>query len=214
MIRILIADDHTLFRRGLTSLLNETDEFKVVGEAGNGPEAVRLAAELRPDVVLMDIHMPGGGGVEAVKQLGETMPSLPVIMLTVSESDADLLNAIRAGARGYFLKNAESEELFTGIRLAPTGQSMLDPSLVGKLFQYLARSPATPVGADSPLSLRETEILRLIAGGRTNHEIAVQLSVSENTVKTHVARILEKLAITNRSEAVALARARGWIPVG
>ena len=212
MIRILIADDHTLFRRGLTSLLNETDEFKVVGEAGNGPEAVRLAAELRPDVVLMDIHMPGGSGIEAVRQLGETMPSLPVIMLTVSESDADLLNAIRAGARGYFLKNAETDELFTGLRLAPSGYAMLDPSLVGKLFHYLARSPAAPVGADTPLSLRETEILRLIAEGCTNHEIAVQLSVSENTVKTHVARILEKLATTNRSEAVALARARGWIP--
>ncbi|MBM4421855.1 MAG: response regulator transcription factor [Chloroflexi bacterium] len=214
MIRLLIADDHTLFRRGLISLLNESNEFTVVGEATSGPEAVRLAGQLRPDVLLMDIHMPGGNGVEALKQLRETMPSLPVIMLTISESDADLLDAIRAGARGYFLKNAETEELFDALRKAPLGHAALDPSLVPTVFRQLAHAPIEPAKVETPLSIRETEILQLIAEGCINREIAARLSVSENTIKTHVGRILEKLDTTNRNEAVALARARGWIMGG
>jgi|SRR3990172_3983034 len=210
-IRVLIADDHTLFRRGLVSLLNETKEFAVVGEANDGPESVRLTTRLRPDVLLMDVHMPGGGGVEAVQQLREVAPAVPVIMLTVSESDEDLLGAIRAGARGYFLKNAETEELYDGIRRAAAGEAVLDPALVERLFQHVARSGSP--GADTPLSFRETEILRLVAEGFTNREVAARLSVSENTVKTHLARIFEKLGTTSRSEAAALARARGWLPL-
>lgn len=206
-IRVLIADDHSLFRRGLISLLNETAEFTVVGEASSGPEAVRLAADLRPDVVLMDVHMPGGGGVDAVHSLRQTSPNLPVVMLTVSENDADLLKAIRAGARGYFLKNVESDELFAGLRRAAAGQAVLDSSLTGRLFGTISSLS----GADSPLSLRETEILQLIAKGETNREIAGHLVVSENTVKTHVARILEKLGASSRSQAVALAKSHGWI---
>ena len=208
-IRVLIADDHTLFRRGLVSLLNETGEFMVAGEAGNGPEAVQLAAALRPDVVLMDVHMPGGGGVEAVEQLSKTSPALPVIMLTVSDTDADLIGAIRAGAKGYFLKNAETEELYTALRKAVSGQAVLDPALTDRLFRHVAQT-ASP-GEAAPLSFRETEILQLIAAGCTNREIAIRLSVSENTIKTHVARILEKLSTTNRTEAAALARQRGWL---
>jgi DNA-binding NarL/FixJ family response regulator len=207
LLRVLIADDHTLFRRGLANLLNETQEFTVVGEASNGPEAVRLVSELRPDVVLMDVHMPGGGGVDAVRRLRETHPALPVIMLTVSDKDADLLAAIRAGARGYFLKNVETEELYASLRHAAAGQAVLDPSVTERLFQHIAQS----AGADSPLSLREAEILKLIAEGCTNREIAGRLVVSENTVKTHVARILEKLGTPSRSEAVALAKSRGWL---
>lgn len=210
MIRVLIADDHTLFRRGLTSLLAETGEFEVVGEAACGDEAVQLAAALRPDVVLMDVHMPGGGGVEAVRRLNQAQPSLPVIMLTVSENDDDLLGAIRAGAKGYFLKNAETEELFAALRQVSAGQAVIDPALTDRLFQHIAQPPAS--AADTPLTLREAEILQLIANGCTNREIAAQLHVSENTVKTHVARILEKAAVASRSEAVALARQRGWIP--
>ena len=207
MLRVLIADDHTLFRRGLAGLLNETAEFTVAGEASSGPEAVRLASELQPDIVLMDVHMPGGTGVEAVRQLREVLPTLPVVMLTVSENDADLLAAIRAGARGYFLKNVETEELFAGLRRAAAGQAVLDPSLTERLFEHVAQ----PAVVDSPLSLRETEILRLIAANHTNREIAVKLYVSENTVKTHVARILEKLGTPTRSEAAAFAKSRGWI---
>ena len=208
-IRVLIADDHTLFRRGLVSLLNETGEFVVAGEAGNGPEAVQLVAALGPDVVLMDVHMHGGGGVEAVEQLSKTSPALPVIMLTVSDNDADLIGAIRAGAKGYFLKNAETEELYAALRKAAAGQAVLDPALTDLLFRHVAQT--SPLGEVAPLSFRETEILQLIAEGCTNREIALRLSVSENTIKTHVARILEKLGTTNRTEAAALAQQRGWL---
>lgn len=206
-LRVLIADDHALFRRGLTSLLNETLDFVVAGEASNGQEAVRLTRELQPDIVLMDVHMPGGGGVEAVRQLHQDLPALPVIMLTVSQNDADLIAAIRAGARGYFLKNIQEEELFEGLRRAAAGQAVLDPALTERLFQHVAQ----PSDAQSPLSPRETEILRLIASNHSNREIAAQLFVSENTVKTHVARILEKLGVTSRSEAVARATSQGWL---
>jgi len=208
-IRVLIADDHTLFRRGLVSLLNETGEFTVVGEANDGPEAVRLTGALRPDVVLMDVHMPNGGGVEALQQLREAALETPVIMLTVSESDEDLLGAIRAGARGYFLKNAETEELYDGLRRAAAGEAVIDPALVERLFRYVTH--VASAASTTPLSFRETEILRLVAEGLTNREVAARLSLSENTVKTHLARIFEKLGTTNRSEAAALARASGWL---
>ena len=207
LLRVVIADDHTLFRRGLASLINETQEFTVVGEASSGPEAVRLATDLRPDIVLMDVHMPGGGGVQALGQLREAIPNLPVIMLTVSENDADLIAAIRAGARGYFLKNVDTEELFDGLRQVLAGRAVVDPSLTQRLFQHVAEI-STP---DSPLSHRETEILQLIASGCTNHEIAAKLFVSQNTVKTHVAHILEKLDTTTRTDAVARAKSHGWI---
>jgi len=208
-LRILIADDHTLFRRGLVSLLNETGDMIVVGEASNGVDAARLAAEVRPDAILMDVNMPGGGGVEAVRRLRDVLPAAPVIMLTVSEQDDDLLGAIRAGARGYLLKNAESDELFGAIRSIVSGQAVLTSALTLRLFDYITRTPS--VSSGSPLTTREAEILRLIADGNTNREIAVQLHLSENTIKTHVARILEKLETSSRAEAVALARARGWI---
>ncbi len=208
-IRLLLADDHTLFRRGLHSLLTETGEFAILAEAHSGPEAVRLAAELKPDVVLMDLHMPGGNGLTAVAALRQTHPTLPVLILTVSESDADLLEAIRAGANGYLLKNADTEDLFAAIRRAATGQRVLDPTLTNTLFRYVARS--TTALPPSPLTLRETGILQKIAAGSTNREIAAQLNLSENTVKTHIAHILEKLRVSSRSEAVALAQQNGWL---
>lgn len=206
MIKVLIADDHTLFRRGLTSLLNETNEFAVVGEAGSGIEAVAFAKRLAPDVVLMDIHMPDGG-VEATKQLHAELPALPVMMLTVSENDGDLIKAIRAGARGYFLKNADTQDLLNSLRRVVAGQAVIDPSLTDALFQHVAN----PAAHDTALSHRETEILKQVADGRTNREIANTLNVSENTIKTHIAHILEKLQVASRTEAVALVRARGWL---
>jgi DNA-binding NarL/FixJ family response regulator len=212
LIRLLLADDHSLFRRGLASLLAETGEFCVVGEAASGPEAVALAQQLRPDVILMDVHMPGGGGVEAVRSLQQAAPAIPVVMLTVSDDDEDLLQAIRAGARGYLLKNAETNALRLALKQAAAGQAVLDPALTGRLFQRVAGPPAA--GADTPLSLRETEILQLVAAGCTNREAARRLSVSENTIKTHLARIFEKLGAASRAEAAALARARGWLPPG
>jgi DNA-binding NarL/FixJ family response regulator len=210
-IRVLIADDHTLFRRGLMSLLSETSEFEVVGEASDGPEAVRLATALRPDVILMDVHMPGGGGVEAVERLHEHCPSLPVIMLTVSANDEDLLGAIRAGARGYLLKNAEAEELYAAIRQVLQGRAALDPTLTDTLFRHLTSAHQATAAIDMPLTLRELEVLQLMADGLTTREIADRLSVTKNTVKTHISRIFEKLATSSRSEAVTLARARGWL---
>ncbi|MBI5030916.1 MAG: response regulator transcription factor [Chloroflexi bacterium] len=207
LLRVVIADDHTLFRRGLASLLNETQEFTVIGEASSGPEVVRLVNELHPDIVLMDVHMPGGGGVAALHQLHESTPNLPVIMLTVSEKDADLITAIRAGARGYFLKNVDTEELFAGLRRAASGQSVVDPALTERLFHHVIDAS----NSNSPLSHREAEILQLIAAGCTNAEIATKLFVSPNTIKTHIARIFEKLDTTSRNEAVARAKSQGWI---
>lgn len=211
-LRLLLADDHSLFRRGLISLLNETGEFQVVGEAASGPEAVRQAGRLQPDLVLLDVHMPGGGGLEALRQLRAAAPALPVLMLTVSENDADLLDAIRAGAAGYLLKNAETDELFTALRRAAAGQRVLAPTLLATLFQQVAQPAAAPPA--SPLTPREAGILEGIAAGRTNREIAVQLQLSENTVKTHIARILQKLAVTTRAEAVSVARRNRWLPTG
>lgn len=208
-IRLLLADDHTLFRRGLRSLLTETGEFEVLAEAHNGPEAVRLAVELKPDVVLMDMHMPGGNGLAAITALRKIAPTLPVLMLTVSESDSDVLEAIRAGANGYLLKNAETEDLFAAVRRAAAGQIVLDSALMETLFRYVAR--ANTALPPSPLTLREAEILQMITGGATNREIAAQLSLSENTVKTHITHILEKLQVSSRSEAVTLAQQNGWI---
>lgn len=210
-LRVLIADDHTLFRRGLASLLSETPGFVVVGEVSSGPEAVRLAVERQPDVVLMDVYMPGGGGLAAVRHMREVLPDVPVLMLTVSENDADLLEAIRAGARGYLLKNAEPEELYSALRQVSAGRAVLDASLTDQVFRHLATSPAPGPGSDTPLSAREIEILQLVAEGRTNREIAAQLCISDNTVKTHLARIFEKLNTATREEAVALAWARGWL---
>ncbi len=191
----------------MTSLINETADFQVVGEVSSGPEAVRVALAQQPDLVLMDVHMPEGGGVEAVRQLREARPDLPVLMLTVSEKDGDLLEAIRAGARGYLLKNVDPEDLLKALRQAAVGQAVIDPALTERLFHHLQSS-----AANSSLSLRETEILQLVAEGCTNREIATRLYVSENTVKTHIARILGKLDVTTRSQAVSLAHARGWLP--
>lgn len=213
MLRLLLADDHALFRYGLSNLLSETGEFCVVGEAASGPEAVRLAAALRPDVVLLDVHMPGGGGLEAVRQMRRSTPALPVLMLTVSESDADLLEAIRAGAVGYLLKNAETEELYAAIRHAAAGRAVLAPALMAKLFRHVAQAPSWQPA--SPLSPRETDILQLVAQDLTNREIAARLDLSENTIKTHLAHILEKLGALNRADAVSLARQNGWLkPAG
>ena len=211
-VRILVTDDHTLFRRGLVSLLNEVADFSVIGEATSGPQAVQMAQQTQPDILLMDVHMPGGDGVDAVKQMHELLPKVPVIMLTVSENDADLFGAIHAGAKGYLLKNAEAEELFSAIRKAVHGHAVLDATLTQRVFAKIEQIPSPNNYA--PLSAREIEILQLIANGRTNREIAAQLVLSENTIKTHVARILEKLSITSRNEAVALARANGWVTSG
>ena len=203
-IRVLIVDDHTMFRQGLVSLLQIESEFEVVGEAPDGEEGLRLAWELRPDVVLMDVKMPKMGGVEATRQLLADVPDLHVLMLTVSEDDEDLLAATRAGARGYILKNADADELLEAIRQVHAGQAALSPAITLRLLQTLRAGPLPP--ASLPLTPRELEIFWLLARGISNREIAESLFVSENTVKTHVRHILKKLNLHSRHEAADYAR--------
>ncbi len=207
-IRLLIVDNHTLFRQGLISLLQNEHEFLVVGEAANGDVAVQQALALQPDIVLMDVTLPGVDGIETACRLLADMPGVRVLMLTVSDRDEHLLAAIQAGARGYLLKSADADELFYAIRRVQAGEAILSPAMTLRLFQIVRASPALlPLpAADLPLTRREQDVLRQLAQGQSNRQIAQALTVSENTVKTHVRHILEKLELDSRSEAVALVR--------
>jgi two-component system nitrate/nitrite response regulator NarL len=211
-IRLLIVDNHTLFRQGLISLLQNEHEFLVVGEAASGDAAVQQALALQPDVVLMDVTLPGVDGIETACRLQEALPGTRVMMLTVSDGDEHLLAAIHAGARGYLLKNADADELFYAIRHVHAGEAVLSPAMTLRLFHMVRASPAMlPLPAvDLPLTKREQDVLRLLAQGQSNRQIAQVLMVSENTVKTHVRHILEKLELDSRSEAVALVRRKAF----
>lgn len=208
-LRIVVIDDHALFRRGLIGLLSEFDGFEVVGDAGSGAEALTLVPQLKPDVVLLDINMPGMDGIDTLKALQKYDPGLPVLMLTVSQADEDLLGAIAAGATGYLLKNTEPETLERTLRDVALGKSVLAPEMTSKLFQVLRRRPSDT--ADSLLSEREVQVLRCLARGLTTTQVAVELFISENTVKTHTRHILEKLSVSNRVEAVARAIESGML---
>lgn len=208
MIRVLIVDDHTLLRHGLRLILNYAEGLTVVGEASEGEEAVGLARELKPDVILMDINMPGLDGIEATRRIRATQPEIQILMLTISKQDEDLIGAIKAGARGYLLKNAESAEVIESIRRVMAGEAILPPEMMTRVFAELA-DPAPTV---RDLTGREVEILKLVAGGLGNKEIGAKLHISENTVKTHVRHILEKLNLSNRAEAAAFAVRSGLIP--
>lgn len=204
-IRLLIVDDHTLFRQGLVSLLQDESDFQVVGEAASGEEALSMARQLQPDVVLMDVTMPGMGGIETTRRLLTLMPHARVLMLTVSEEDEDLFAAIQAGARGYILKNADADELLDAIRRVHTGEAMLSPSVTLRVLEVLRKGVPLAL-PDLPLTRREQEVLALLAQGASNRQIAETLMVSENTVKTHVRHILEKLGLRSRGEVIAYAR--------
>jgi DNA-binding NarL/FixJ family response regulator len=208
MIKVLVVDDHALFRRGVVELLREQPDFSLAGEAGSGPAALELSRRVQPDVVLLDVHMPGGGGVEAVRGLKQN-PGLQVLMLTISEKNEDLLAAIEAGADGYLLKSAEPEELCRAIRQVAAGQSVLAPEVTAKVMHAAARTRSRQPPVD--LSLRELEVLVELAQGATTLEIAATLVISQNTVKTHVRHILEKLGVSNRAEAVSRATAMGLL---
>lgn len=208
MIRVLIADDHTVLRHGLRMILDEADDITVVGEAANGEEAVAQAHALTPEVVLMDVNMPGMDGVEAARQIRASLPQTRVLILTVSDKDRDLMGAIKAGARGYLLKSAESDDVLEAIRRVAAGDAILPPALTARVLDELA-SPAPTL---SPLTDREIEVLDLIAQGLGNKGIAAALYISENTVKTHVRHILEKLGLRSRSEAAAFAVREGLLP--
>jgi DNA-binding NarL/FixJ family response regulator len=207
-VRLVVVDDHALFRSGLISLLGEMSEFLVVGEAGNGREALDVVRRTKPDVVLLDVNMPIMGGVETVQALKKT-ESCRILMLTISKSDEDLFGAITAGADGYLLKNATPEELCKSIRLVCEGMSVLAPDVTRQVLRAVSVDQGrTP---DSGLSSREMEVLECLALGKTTAQISNDLFISDNTVKTHVRHILEKLEASNRAEAVSKAIQLGLI---
>jgi len=200
-IKLVVVDDHTLFRRGLVGLLSEMPDFEVAGEASDGIEAVPLIGHLRPDLVLMDINMPGMNGVEALRAVRLSDPAQKVLMLTISQNEEDLLGAILAGANGYLLKNAEPEVLRSTIHQVLKGNSVLSPEITQKVLMSLRRSQQN--SGQSLLSSREVDVLRCMAKGLTTRQIADALYISENTVKTHIRHILEKFEVNNRAQAVA-----------
>jgi len=208
-IRVLIADDHALFRRGLNIVLAGEAGVEVVAEADDGEDAVAKAAEFAPDVVLMDVRMPRMSGIEATRAIRDVIPTTKIIMLTVSDEEEDLCEAIKAGANGYLLKEISIEEVADAVRAVVQGQSLISPSMASKLlseFNSLAKRAADNRQLSLPrLTDREIEVLRLVAQGRMNREIAAELFISENTVKNHVRNILEKLHLHSRMEAVMYA---------
>jgi DNA-binding NarL/FixJ family response regulator len=208
-IRVLIADDQALFRRGLYVVLGTEDNIEVVAEAENGEEAIKKAEELAPDVVLMDVRMPRIDGIEAARQIRDLAPTTKILMLTVSDEEDDLYEAIKAGANGYLLKEISVEEVAEAIRAVVQGQSLISPSMASKLlteFNALARQAEERQQFPGPtLTGRELEVLRHVARGNSNREIADDLFISENTVKNHVRNILEKLHLHSRMEAVIYA---------
>src|SRR5229473_6239768 len=210
-IRVLVVDDHALFRRGLEMVLAEERDIEVVGEASDGAEAVAKAGESLPDVVLMDIRMPRSSGIEACRAMKEVAPSAKIVMLTISDEEEDLFEAIRAGASGYLLKDLPLDEVAETVRAVHDGQSLINPSMAGKLlieFATLAKRDAEERVQQVPaprLTEREMQVLKLVARGMNNRDIAKELFISENTVKNHVRNILEKLQIHSRMEAVMIA---------
>ncbi|MEJ8649191.1 response regulator transcription factor [Streptomyces sp. MS1.AVA.3] len=202
-VTVLIVDDHPVVRDGLRGMFSSAPGFEVLGEAGNGIEGVELAARLDPDVVLMDLRMPGGGGVAAITELARRASRCKVLVLTTYDTDSDTLPAIEAGATGYLLKDTPREELFTAVRAAAEGRTVLSPAIASRLVSRV-RSPG-----NEPLSAREREVLALVAKGTSNREIAAVLFISEATVKTHLTHIYGKLGAKDRAAAVAVAYDRG-----
>ena len=216
-IRVLLVDDHALFRSGIKSLLKRSEEFEVVGEAADGLEGAKRAKQLQPDVVLLDLHMPGVGGLDALKLILEDVPGTQVLMLTVSEDSEDLLGTLRTGATGYLLKNIEAETLIDAIRMASRGEPVISPLMMGKLLANRGAARPAAGGAAPPadgeldkLTPRERDILGGIAKGQSNKQIARNLDVAESTVKIHVQSILKKLHLSSRVQAAVFAVERGF----
>jgi len=211
-IRLLIADDHLIVRQGLRLILETEEGFELVGEASDGAEAVQLAGELHPDVILMDLRMPGMDGLTAIEQLAETQPEIAIVILTTFNEDDLMVRGLRAGAKGFLLKDTNRETLFDSIRAAARGETLLKPEVMSRL---LARTQA-PSGAkfqpeNVDLTEREMEVLQAAAHGKTSKEIAFALGISERTVKAHLASVYQKLGVDSRAAAIAAAAQRGWL---
>ena len=209
-IRVLVVDDHPTFRRGLTALFDSVEEVELVGEASDGEKALALTAELLPDVVVMDLNMPGINGVEATRRIVAAHPTIAVLVLTMLDEDDSLFAAMRAGARGYVVKGADTEDVLRALASVARGDAVFGPAVASRVLSYLTR----PLSARDPLlfpelSDRERQVLMLIARGSTNSEIARALVVSPKTVRNHVSNIFSKLQVSDRAEAVARARSAG-----
>ncbi len=214
-ISVLIVDDHTLFRKGLMNLLQQQKGIEVVGEAKDGEEGILMARKLRPDVILMDVKMPRCNGIKATKAIRAVLPDARIIMLTVSEEDEDLFSAVKAGARGYLIKNVEPEHLIKAIHLLAKGEAVIPHSMASKLlseFTHIAQKAETPPESTlKPLTPRENETLQLLAKGNSNKEIGNELCISEHTVKIHLKNILKKLHMNNRIQAAVYAYQQGLV---
>lgn len=209
-LRVLIADDHPLFRHGVHALLNANAGFQVVGEATTGEEVIGLAEELQPDVIVMDIHMPGANGIEATRRIVRTSPNIRILIVTMFEDDASVFTAMRAGARGYMLKDSEKQDILFAIHAVGRGEAIFSPAIATRMIDYFAglRTPAS--SQEFPeLTAREREILELIAQGKSNNEIAAQLVLSPGTVRNYVSNVFSKLQVADRAEAMGKARDAG-----
>lgn len=209
-VRLLIADDQTITRSGLQTLLASQEAIEVVGEARNGEEAIELAASLQPDLILMDLRMPGINGIEATRRIHRTSPHIGILVLTVFEDDTSVFPAIRAGARGYLLKNTEQDELLRAIRTVANGGAIFSPGIAQRVLGYLhAPEPNLPKNTFDELTAREREILELIAQGKTNSEIAEALSLSPKTVSNNISNVLVKVQATDRAKLMLMALEAG-----
>lgn len=209
MTRVLIADDHLIIRQGLRLILETEDDLDLVGEAADGAEALQLCAKLRPDVVLMDLRMPGMDGITAIEKLRQSQPEIAVVILTTFNEDELMLRGIRAGARGFLLKDTDRATLFNAIRAAARGETLLKPEIMSRLLNVAA----APAPASNPFNLteREKEVLAAVARGERSKEIAIELNITERTVKAHLANIYQKLGVDSRAAAIAIAAQNGLL---
>jgi DNA-binding NarL/FixJ family response regulator len=208
-LRILVADDHPLFRDGISALLASVEDAEVVGEAATGPEAVVLALELQPDVVLMDLHLPELSGIEATRRVAEASPHVGVLVLTMVEADDAVFAAMRAGARGYLVKGSSQGEILAAIRAVGSGEAVFGPAIAQRLIDYFSGSQPGPPQAFPELTERERQVLELVARGEGNAAIARELGISQKTVRNHVSNVFTKLRVVDRSQAIVKAREAG-----
>ena len=211
MIRILVADDHLIIRQGLRLILETEDGFELVGEASDGAEAVRLCSELKPDVVLMDLRMPGMDGLTAIEHLHIEQPGVAVVILTTFNEDDLMMRGLRAGAKGYLLKDTDRETLFNTIRAASRGETLLKPEIIARVLSKAGETSAS-AASSTDLTERELEVLKGVAQGERSKEIAVRLGISERTVKAHLASIYNRLGVDSRAAAIAVAAQKGLLP--